>query len=136
MAVADAVADGGPNDLMERLAADPAFAAIARAPSFSAELDPARYTGRAARAGRPSFSRSTSTRWSAARPLARGAAAQRSYAYDRSLREHPAPAPLRRGKVREVYEVDADRLLLVASDRVSAFDVVMARAGARQGARC
>jgi phosphoribosylaminoimidazole-succinocarboxamide synthase len=37
--------------------------------------------------------------------------------------------PLRRiarGKVREVYEVDADRLLLVASDRVSAYDVVMA----------
>src|SRR5215467_4890532 len=36
--------------------------------------------------------------------------------------------PLRRiarGKVRDVYEVDADRLLLVASDRVSAFDVVM-----------
>src|ERR671936_3229206 len=32
---------------------------------------------------------------------------------------------LRRGKVREVYEVDADRLLLVATDRVSAFDVVM-----------
>lgn len=32
---------------------------------------------------------------------------------------------LRRGKVREVYEVDDDRLLLVASDRVSAFDVVM-----------
>lgn len=32
---------------------------------------------------------------------------------------------LRRGKVRDVYEVDADRLLLVASDRVSAFDVVM-----------
>ena len=32
---------------------------------------------------------------------------------------------LRRGKVREVYEVDAERLLLVASDRVSAFDVVM-----------
>lgn len=32
---------------------------------------------------------------------------------------------LRRGKVREVYEVDAARLLLVASDRVSAFDVVM-----------
>ncbi len=37
------------------------------------------------------------------------------------------PLPLwRRGKVREVYEVDAQRLLLVASDRVSAFDVVMA----------
>ncbi len=37
------------------------------------------------------------------------------------------PLPLwRKGKVREVYEVDESRLLLVASDRVSAFDVVMA----------
>ncbi len=36
------------------------------------------------------------------------------------------PLPLwRQGKVREVYEVDATRLLLVASDRVSAFDVVL-----------
>jgi len=33
---------------------------------------------------------------------------------------------LGRGKVRDVYEVDAERLLLVASDRISAFDVVMA----------
>jgi phosphoribosylaminoimidazole-succinocarboxamide synthase len=32
---------------------------------------------------------------------------------------------VRRGKVRDVYAVDAERLLLVASDRVSAFDVVM-----------
>jgi phosphoribosylaminoimidazole-succinocarboxamide synthase len=32
---------------------------------------------------------------------------------------------LRRGKVREVYIIDDDRLLLVATDRVSAFDVVM-----------
>ena len=32
---------------------------------------------------------------------------------------------LARGKVREVYEVDGERLLLVASDRVSAYDVVM-----------
>jgi phosphoribosylaminoimidazole-succinocarboxamide synthase len=32
---------------------------------------------------------------------------------------------LRRGKVRDVYEVDAQRLLLVATDRISAFDVVM-----------
>lgn len=31
----------------------------------------------------------------------------------------------RRGKVRDVYEVDDERLLLVATDRVSAFDVVM-----------
>src|SRR5437870_8943597 len=31
----------------------------------------------------------------------------------------------RRGKVREMYSVDDDRLLMVASDRVSAFDVIM-----------
>jgi len=41
---------------------------------------------------------------------------------------------LRRGKVREVYEVDADHLLLVASDRVSAFDVVMREPIPRKGA--
>ncbi len=36
------------------------------------------------------------------------------------------PLPLvRRGKVREVYAVDENRLLMVASDRISAFDVVM-----------
>ncbi|HEU5218082.1 MAG TPA: phosphoribosylaminoimidazolesuccinocarboxamide synthase [Gemmatimonadales bacterium] len=44
------------------------------------------------------------------------------------------PLPLwRRGKVREVYEVDPARLLLVASDRVSAFDVVMAEPVPRKG---
>lgn len=32
---------------------------------------------------------------------------------------------LRKGKVREVYEVDDETVLLVASDRISAFDVVM-----------
>jgi phosphoribosylaminoimidazole-succinocarboxamide synthase len=32
---------------------------------------------------------------------------------------------LRSGKVRDIYEVDHDRLLIVASDRISAFDVVM-----------
>src|SRR5215467_2889270 len=31
---------------------------------------------------------------------------------------------LRRGKVRDVYEVDQDRLLIVATDRISAFDCV------------
>lgn len=41
---------------------------------------------------------------------------------------------LRRGKVREVYVVDADRLLLVATDRVSAFDVVMAEPIPHKGA--
>jgi phosphoribosylaminoimidazole-succinocarboxamide synthase len=41
--------------------------------------------------------------------------------------DKPIPLPLlRRGKVRDVYVVDDERLLLVASDRVSAFDVVMA----------
>ena len=41
---------------------------------------------------------------------------------------------VRRGKVREVYRVDEDRLLLVASDRVSAFDVVMSEPIPRKGA--
>jgi phosphoribosylaminoimidazole-succinocarboxamide synthase len=41
---------------------------------------------------------------------------------------------LRRGKVREVYIVDTDRLLLVATDRVSAFDVVMHEAIPYKGA--
>src|SRR5262249_9302248 len=41
---------------------------------------------------------------------------------------------LRRGKVREVYVVDDDRLLLVATDRVSAFDVVMSEAIPYKGA--
>jgi len=45
------------------------------------------------------------------------------------------PLPLlRRGKVREVYEVDDATLLLVASDRVSAFDVVMHEAVPHKGA--
>jgi phosphoribosylaminoimidazole-succinocarboxamide synthase len=47
----------------------------------------------------------------------------------------PLPlAHLRRGKVREVYAVDDLRLLLVATDRVSAFDVVMAEAIPYKGA--
>src|SRR5436190_20726789 len=41
---------------------------------------------------------------------------------------------LRRGKVREVYEVDPTRLLIVATDRVSAFDVVMNEAVPHKGA--
>ena len=45
------------------------------------------------------------------------------------------PLPLlRRGKVREVYEVDERTLLLVASDRVSAFDVVMREPVPHKGA--
>jgi phosphoribosylaminoimidazole-succinocarboxamide synthase len=32
---------------------------------------------------------------------------------------------IRRGKVRDVYAVDAERLLIVATDRISAFDVIL-----------
>jgi phosphoribosylaminoimidazole-succinocarboxamide synthase len=45
--------------------------------------------------------------------------------------------PLKRiaqGKVRDVYEVDGERLLLVATDRVSAYDVVMAEPIPMKGA--
>jgi phosphoribosylaminoimidazole-succinocarboxamide synthase len=45
------------------------------------------------------------------------------------------PLPLlRTGKVREVYEVDDEHLLLVASDRVSAFDVVLREPVPHKGA--
>ena len=42
--------------------------------------------------------------------------------------------PFRRGKVRDVYVVDEERLLLVATDRVSAFDVVMGETIPHKGA--
>ena len=45
----------------------------------------------------------------------------------------PLPV-IHRGKVRDVYEVDAQRLLLVATDRVSAFDVVLPEAIPHKGA--
>ena len=53
----------------------------------------------------------------------------------KTLTRSELPLPLlRRGKVREVYEVDKDHLLLVASDRVSAFDIVMDQPIPRKGA--
>ena len=53
----------------------------------------------------------------------------------KTLTQSALPLPLlRRGKVREVYEVDPEHLLLVASDRVSAFDVVMNEAIPYKGA--
>ena len=65
-------------------------------------------------------------RCSPARTIARGGRA-RGGARMTIANLAPLPLPhLRRGKVREVYVVDDDRLLLVATDRVSAFDVVMA----------
>ena len=52
-----------------------------------------------------------------------------------ALRESSLPLPLvRRGKVREVYDAGPEALLLVASDRVSAFDVVMNEAVPSKGA--
>ncbi len=40
---------------------------------------------------------------------------------------------LRRGKVRDVYAVEGDRLLIVATDRISAFDVVLPNAIPEKG---
>ena len=51
------------------------------------------------------------------------------------LAQSRLPHPLlRRGQVREVYEIDGATLLLVASDRVSAFDVVMREPVPHKGA--
>ena len=53
----------------------------------------------------------------------------------RTLAQSALPLPLlRKGKVREVYELDAEQLLLVASDRMSAFDVIMREAVPHKGA--
>jgi phosphoribosylaminoimidazole-succinocarboxamide synthase len=51
-----------------------------------------------------------------------------------AVRRTELPLPLiRHGKVREVYSVDDNSVLLVASDRVSAFDVVMNEAVPKKG---
>jgi phosphoribosylaminoimidazole-succinocarboxamide synthase len=43
-----------------------------------------------------------------------------------AITETSLPFPLaRRGKVRDVYELDGDQFLFVATDRISAFDVVL-----------
>ncbi len=53
---------------------------------------------------------------------------------DRALSRTDLDLPLlHRGKVRDVYEVDEGHLLMVASDRVSAFDVVMDQPIPRKG---
>ena len=41
-----------------------------------------------------------------------------------SIKEFPLVA---KGKVRDIYEIDAETLLLVTTDRMSAFDVIMSR---------
>src|SRR6266498_2487577 len=40
---------------------------------------------------------------------------------------------VKRGKVRDVYAVDDERLLIVATDRISAFDCILPTAIARKG---
>jgi len=40
---------------------------------------------------------------------------------------------LRRGKVRDVYDLDAERLLIIATDRISAFDCILPTLIARKG---
>src|ERR1700752_2310829 len=50
------------------------------------------------------------------------------------LQSSLADLPLvRRGKVRDVYAVDHDRLLIVATDRISAFDCVLPTPIERKG---
>lgn len=50
--------------------------------------------------------------------------------YQSSLQSLPL---LSRGKVRDIYAVDADKLLIVTSDRLSAFDVVLPNPIPRKG---
>jgi phosphoribosylaminoimidazole-succinocarboxamide synthase len=53
----------------------------------------------------------------------------------RKVRTSDLPLPkIGRGKVRDIYAVDEDRLLLLATDRISAFDVVMAETIPMKGA--
>ena len=47
--------------------------------------------------------------------------------------EIPELPLLRRGKVRDIYQVDEDRLLIVATDRISAFDCILPNAIPRKG---
>ena len=134
IAAARALKDGArANDLLDRLAADRRSAS--RSTICESALDPARFVGRAPRAGRrvPRRGRRAAAgrRDAATMPRARGGARM-------TRRRSSTPLPLqhlRRGKVREVYVVDDERLLLVATDRVSAFDVVMSERDAVQGRR-
>ena len=96
-----------------------------------ADRRPARCAGRRRASSAARRSRWMSSSQEVVEPLLAGTAPRtdadaRRCAYDRRRDARACrSALLRRGKVRDVYEVDADRLLLVATDRVSAFDVVM-----------
>jgi phosphoribosylaminoimidazole-succinocarboxamide synthase len=43
------------------------------------------------------------------------------------------PGPATQGKVRDIYDVGNDQLLLVATDRLSAFDVILPNAVPNKG---
>ena len=52
-----------------------------------------------------------------------------------AMRASDLPLPrIARGKVRDVYAVGVDRVLLITTDRISAFDVVMAETIPMKGA--
>ena len=51
-----------------------------------------------------------------------------------AMRESPLPNIVYRGKVRDTHDLDNDRFLMVATDRISAFDVVLATAIPDKGA--
>lgn len=51
-----------------------------------------------------------------------------------AIHETNLPKPFHRGKVRDTYEIDDSTLLMVATDRISAFDVVLPTAIPDKGA--
>ena len=51
----------------------------------------------------------------------------------RDLGDPPGLTKIASGKVRDIYEIDAEHLLFVTSDRISAFDVVMDQGVAHKG---
>ena len=110
------------NDMLDRLADGSALRRVGRRPGVGARSAALRRP-RAAAGRRVSRRR----RRAVARRTRRGDRPARRGSRMTIAQLEPLPLQhLRRGKVREVYIVDDDRLLLVATDRVSAFDVVMA----------
>ena len=137
LAVADAVSRGGAERPARAPRRRPGASPACPRPSSGPSSIPSSYTGRAGRAGRRVPGGVPRARcWRGRGPLGRrGGKRGGAGMTARPLAESRLPLPLlRRGKVREVYEVDADHLLLVASDRVSAFDIVMREPIPRKGA--
>ena len=121
--------NGSSNDLLERLAGDREFP---RGVDLSAAADPRRFVGRAPEQVDEFLAEVVEPLISSAPPRRDTG---RRFAYEHGRLHGTARCTLwRRGKVRDVYEVDAERLLLVATDRVSAFDVVMGETVPHKGA--